>query len=241
MVYGFHAVEELVNDNSKINKIEKIFVDEKKHRQYATILNKARSHKISVQYVPVVKLDKLVNHKNHQGIAAHVLDIEYHSVFDLMTQKKLNLIVFLDRITDVRNFGSIARSAYALGADALLIPSKESASINADAVKTSSGALLKLPVCREANVLQVLKELKNRGFKLYACHEKTSKSIDEVQYDFPLVIILGSENNGILKEYLKICDAEVKIPMKNSFDSLNVSVSAGIILYEIQRQKSKAE
>lgn len=238
-IYGVRPIEELVNDSNKIHQIEKIYVDEKKHRQFNVLLNKARANKISVQYVPAVKLDKLVKNNNHQGLVAHVLDIEYQSVFDLISKKSINLILFLDRITDVRNFGAIARSAYAMGVDALLIPNKDSASINADAVKTSAGTLLKIPVCRETDILNVLKELKNRRFKIYGCHEKTSQSIEEVSYDFPLVIILGSEHNGILKEYLKVCDAEIKIPMKNTFDSLNVSVSAGIVLYEIVRQRKK--
>ncbi|MCX7729283.1 MAG: 23S rRNA (guanosine(2251)-2'-O)-methyltransferase RlmB [Bacteroidia bacterium] len=240
-IYGAHSVEELMNDESKIKKIEKIYVDESKHKQYHSLLNKARLNKISVQYVPAVKLDKLVKNKKHQGIVVHLLDIEYYTISDILnrTTKKIELIVFLDRITDVRNFGSIARSAYALGADALLIPSKDSASINADAIKTSAGALIKIPVCKEPNILDTLQLLKNKGFQIIACHEKTSSTIDEINFTHPSVIILGSEHNGILKEYLKVCDAEAKIPMNRVFDSLNVAVSAGIVLYEVTRQKRK--
>lgn len=237
-VYGIRAIEELLNDDSKIQNIEKIFVDEKKHRALNSILSKARANKVSVQYVPAVKLDKLTKNKNHQGIAAFLIDVKYYSLSKLLEMQDVRLILFLDRITDVRNFGSIARSAYAMGADAILIPAKETASINADAIKTSAGALLKLPVCKETNIVDTLKVLKEKGFQIIACHEKTSKLIYEVNYNKPSVIILGSEHNGILKEYLKICDAEVKIPMSNTFDSLNVSVSAGIILYEILRQKA---
>ncbi|RME19307.1 MAG: 23S rRNA (guanosine(2251)-2'-O)-methyltransferase RlmB [Bacteroidetes bacterium] len=238
-VYGNHAVEELLKDDSKVNKIEKIYVDEKKHRQFGALLNLARSKKIAVQYVPAVKLDKLFKNKNHQGIGASVMPVTYHSLEEVLSKGTVNLILFLDRITDVRNFGSIARSAYAMGADALLVPAKDSASINADAVKTSAGALLKIPVCRESNMLNALNILKEKGFHIVACHEKTARLIQEVDFNHPTVIILGSEHNGILKEYLKVCDAEAKIPMSKNFDSLNVSVSAGILLYEILRQRTK--
>ncbi|GAB4209505.1 MAG: 23S rRNA (guanosine(2251)-2'-O)-methyltransferase RlmB [Bacteroidia bacterium] len=236
-VYGSHAVEELLKDDSKVNRIEKIYVDEKKSRQFAALLNPARSKKIAVQYVPAVKLDKLFKNKNHQGIGAFVIPVAYYSLEEVLSKGTANLILFLDRITDVRNFGSIARSAYAMGADALLVPSKDSASVNADAVKTSAGALLKIPVCRESDMLNALKTLKERGFYIVACHEKTARLIQEVDFKRPTVIILGSEHNGILKEYLKICDVEAKIPMSKNFDSLNVSVSAGIVLYEVLRQR----
>ncbi|GIV27768.1 MAG: 23S rRNA (guanosine(2251)-2'-O)-methyltransferase RlmB [Bacteroidia bacterium] len=237
IVYGIHAIEELLKDSTQIKKIEKIFVDEKKQRSLSSLLNKAREHKISVQYVPEAKIEKLAKGKNHQGIVAHLLDIHYHSLLELVKNNNIRLIVFLDRITDVRNFGAIARSAYAMGVDAILIPSKDTASINADAIKTSAGALLKIPVCKEQNITEALMNLKKQGFQIVACHEKTSKRIYEVDFTKPTVIILGSEHNGILKEYLKICDSEAKIPMNNAFDSLNVSVSAGIVLYEVVRQK----
>jgi 23S rRNA (guanosine2251-2'-O)-methyltransferase len=237
LIYGIRAIEEILNDPSKVKNIEKIFVDEKKHRSLSNLLNKAREHKISVQYVPEAKIEKLAKGKNHQGIVAHIIEVTYWKLSDLLHSKKIQLILFLDRITDVRNFGSIARSAYAMGVDALLIPSKYSASINSDAIKTSAGALLKIPVCKEENVLEALQLLKKSGFQIIACHEKTSKLIYEQDFTQPTVIILGSEHNGILKNYLSICDSEVKIPMAKPFDSLNVSVSAGIVLYEVQRQK----
>lgn len=239
IIYGARAVEEILKDNNRIHNVEKILVDEKKHRNYQQLLNTARAHKIAVQYVPEVKLNKLSKGKNHQGILAHIIDVQYHSIYELLenTTHALNTILFLDRITDVRNFGAIARSAYAMGIDAIIVPPKETASINADAIKTSAGALLKIPVCRENNISETLQFLKERGFQIIACHEKTSQLIFDVDLKLPSVIILGSEHNGILKEYLRLSDIEAKIPMVKDFDSLNVSVAAGIIFYEIQRQK----
>lgn len=241
LIYGIRAVEEILSDPSKIQNIEKILVDEKKHRALQSILNKARQYKIAVQYVPEIKLNKLSKNQNHQGIVAQIVTIQYHQLSDLLNQtsQTYRLFLVLDRITDVRNFGAIARSAFAMGANALIVPSKDSASINADAIKTSAGALLKLPVCREANLQHSLQMLKTSGFQLIACHEKTSRLIYEVDFTKPTAIILGSEHNGIRKEYLQLCDAEAKIPMLQPFDSLNVSVSAGILLYEIVRQKQQ--
>ncbi len=237
LVYGIRSVEELLKDTANIHRIEKILVDEKKHRTLSSLLNKAREHRISVQYVPSEKIEKLAKGKNHQGILAHLIHIHYTSTTDLLNRSDNRLLLFLDRITDVRNFGAIARSAYAMGVDALIIPSKDTASINADAIKTSAGALLKIPVCKEQNITQLLTELKAKGFQIIACHEKTSKRIYEIHYKHPTVLILGSEHNGIRKEYLKLCDHEVKIPMSTALDSLNVSVATGIILYEIVRQQ----
>lgn len=241
IVYGIRAVEELLKDPSKIQSIEKILVDEKKYRSLNHLLNIARQQKISVQYVPEIKIEKLAHGKNHQGILAYVIQIQYYSIHSLIEQKgldKINLILFLDRITDVRNFGAIARSAYAMGVQAILIPHKDSASINSDAIKTSAGALLKIPVCKEQNIVELLKYLSHKGFQIIACHEKTSRLIYEVDFAKPTVIILGSEYNGILSEYLKLCHFEAKIPMLQVFDSLNVSVSAGIVLYEVFRQRT---
>lgn len=238
-IFGVRAIEELLNHKSALNKVNKIYVDEKKHKNFSSLLNKARAYKLAVQYVPTNKLDKLARNKNHQGIIAHLLEISYSSLSEILnnTADSSPLILFLDRITDVRNFGSIARSAYAMGVSAILIPPKNTATISADAIKTSSGALLKIPVCREVNIQEALKTLKNRGFQIIACHEKTNRLIEEINFTLPTVVILGSEHNGILKEYLKLCDAEAKIPMSNNFDSLNVAVSAGIVLYEAVRQR----
>lgn len=242
LLYGIQAIEEILNDPSKIQNIEKIFADEKKQHALRSVLNKARQHKIVVQYVPKIKLNKLSRNQNHQGIVAQIVTIQYHSLAHLLhqTNQKYRLFLVLDRITDVRNFGAIARSAFAMGADALIIPAKNSAPINADAIKTSAGALLKIPVCKETNLQQSLQLLKNKEFQLIACHEKTSRLIYEVDFTKPTAIILGSEHNGIRKEYLQLCHAEAKIPMPQPFDSLNVSVSAGIVLYEIVRQKQQS-
>lgn len=238
IVYGHHAIQEILNDKEKINHVQKIMVDEKKHKQYHALLNQARKHKISVQYVPEIKIEKIARGKNHQGIVAEIIEIKLFQLNDLINQStSFNLILLLDRITDVRNFGAIARSAYTMGVNAIIIPQKNSADINADAIKTSAGALLKIPICKEPSTVHALELLKDYGFQIIACHEKTSQTIQEINFTKPTVIILGSEYNGISKEHLKLANAEAKIPMIQNFNSLNVSVSAGIILYEIQRQR----
>lgn len=242
IVYGIKSVEELLRDPEKVKSIEKILVDKRKQKSFNALFNLIREKKVSVHYVPDITIEKLARGKNHQGILAYVIPISYYSIYTLIEQEglsKINLILFLDRITDVRNFGAIARSAYAMGVNAILIPHKDTASINADAVKTSAGALLKIPICKEHDIVEVLKYLSNKGFQIIACHEKTSRLIHEVDFTRPSVIILGSEHNGILSQYLTLCHAEAKIPMLQKFDSLNVSVSAGIVLYEVIKQRMR--
>ncbi len=243
-VIGIHAVEELLRYEHQQKNIDRILVaQEKKHPAIGKIIAVAKQKKIAVQFVPEVKIEKLAKGKTHQGVLAIVTEIDFFT-YNQFTEhlkregKTASLIVLLDRITDVRNFGAIARSAYVMGADALLVPDKGSAQINTDAIKTSSGALLKIPVCREQFLTEIIQRIKKDGFQIIACHEKTAAVIEEVDFKKPTLLVLGSEHNGISKEYLRLCDKEVKIPMVNPFDSLNVSVSAGIALYEIVRQRT---
>ena len=152
---------------------------------------------------------------------------------------KSPLVLILDRITDVRNFGAIARTAECAGVDAIVIPSRGAAQINADAVKTSAGALNSIPVCREKNIKNSIRYLKECGLKIVACTEKSEKNYYEAELVDPVAIILGSEENGISEEYLKLSDLKVKIPIEGMIESLNVSVAAGIILFEALKTKKK--
>ena len=147
------------------------------------------------------------------------------------------LILVLDRITDVRNFGAIARSAECAGVDTILIPEQNAAAINADAIKTSAGALHKITVCRTWNLKLALQFLKDSGIQLIACTEKTQDNMYKADYTPPTAIIIGSEEDGVSPEFLKMCDARVKIPMSGKIASLNVSVATGVILYEAIRQR----
>ncbi|MGI8893496.1 MAG: 23S rRNA (guanosine(2251)-2'-O)-methyltransferase RlmB, partial [Bacteroidia bacterium] len=193
-----------------------------------------------VQYVPVEKLNRLTR-KNHQGVAGFVSLIPYRHISDVIQdvfeKGEVPLILILDRITDVRNFGAIARSAECAGAHAVVITEKGSASVNADAVKTSAGALNNIPVCKERNLKEVIDYLKNSGLKIVSCSEKGDKLFYESSMKDPVAIIMGSEEDGVSDEYLKRSDEVVKIPMMGAIGSLNVSVASGIILFETIRQR----
>lgn len=201
-----------------------------------------RREKIPHQMVPVEKLNR-VTRKNHQGVIAFISLISYQPLDQLLPmiydQGEMPLLVLLDRVTDVRNLGAIARSAECFGAHAIVIPDKGSAPVNADAIKTSAGALSRLPVCREGNILETIAFLKASGIKVIAATEKSTESIDQADMKGPLAIIMGSEDKGISFPVLKMADQSVSIPMKGSIASLNVSVAAGILLFEAHRQRTE--
>lgn len=147
------------------------------------------------------------------------------------------MLLILDRITDVRNFGAIARAAECAGTDAIIIPSKGAAQINSDAVKTSAGALHRIKICRENNLKEVIEYLKQSGITIIACTEKADDVIYITDFSAPVAIIMGSEEDGISGEYLKRSDKKIKIPMTGKISSLNVSVATGIVLFEVMRQR----
>ena len=204
------------------------------------LLKTAKEYKIVVTKVPIEKLDRLTR-KNHQGAVGFISPIEFanidHIIDQCYAEGKDPLILMLDKITDVRNFGAIVRTAEASGVNAILVPSRGAAQISGDAMKTSAGALSLVPICRSNNTLAVLKSIKNMGLQLIACTEKSTETIYDISYSQPTVIIIGSEDTGIDQEILIIVDYRAKIPMLGKIDSLNVSTSAGIILYEAIRQK----
>jgi 23S rRNA (guanosine2251-2'-O)-methyltransferase len=204
------------------------------------LLTLAKEKNVPVQRVPPEKLTKITT-KNHQGVIAYVSVVHFADIEDVLASVyesgEVPLIVVLDRITDVRNFGAIVRSAVCMGAHAVLIPAKGSAQIGSDAVKTSAGALHFLPVCRAKILHETLKTLKDAGLKIIACTEKAEKAIFQTDYTAPLALVVGSEENGIASEILKISDEKVLIPMVGRIESLNVSVAAGILLYEVERQR----
>jgi len=195
---------------------------------------------ISYQMVPVEKLNRLTN-KVHQGAVAFLSQITYQKLDLLVPQifeeGKVPLFMILDRITDVRNFGAIARSCECLGAHGIIIPIKGGAMIQEDAIKTSAGALLSMPVCRETQLRDAVHYLQNSGIQVIACTEKASDNLETVSMNGPTAILLGSEEDGISDHLIRMADHLVKIPMFGSIESLNVSVSAGIVLSEVQRQR----
>ncbi len=241
MIFGIRPVQEALLAGQAL---ERVFVQrELKSPLGADVLEAAKRMHVPVQEVPIEKLNALTR-KNHQGVVALLAVIDYAPLDEVITKAfeegRTPLVVVLDRVTDVRNFGSIARSAEVLGADALLIPTRGGAQINGDAVKTSAGALSRLPVCREPNLKDALRYLSEAGLRIVACTEKAAATLghaDAPDLSGPIAIILGSEEDGISPEYLRMADAEVKIPVLGQIGSLNVGVAAGVALYEVQRQR----
>lgn len=241
LIFGIHAVLEAIKADKEINKI--MIQAGLKGELYPKLMAELKNAGIEPQFVPVQKLNA-VTQKNHQGVIAFISPVSYHkleNVIPMVFDKgETPLCLILDRITDVRNFGAICRSAECMGAHTVIVPSRGGAAINADAVKTSAGALMSLPVCREHNLKNAIEYLKDSGLQIVGCSEKATKTIEEVDLTLPTCIIMGSEEDGISPEYLKRCDEFVKIPMTGTIESLNVSVSAGILLYEVLRQRQKA-
>lgn len=237
-IFGIRAVMEAVESGKEI---ESLYIQKGAGGSLYRDLKKiAREYDLPMQAVPPEKL-RYLGDKNHQGVVAFISPIVFHSLEQLIPsiyeRGEAPLILILDRITDVRNFGAISRSAECLGAHGLLIPRKGAAQINADAVKTSAGALLTIPVCRERNLKNSITFLRQSGLQVVACTEKAEKYPAEVDLSMPTALILGSEEDGISGEYLKLTDEAVRIPMSGTIASLNVSVAAGVILYETVRQR----
>ena len=204
------------------------------------LLSLLKSKGIQYSKVPVEKLNSITR-KNHQGIIGFVSPISYgsldHVISSAYAAGDSPLILVLDRITDVRNFGAICRSAECAGVHAIVVPSRGSAQINSDAMKTSAGALNYIPVCRENNLETTIRFLQDNGLTVVACTEKTTTPIYDLDLNMPLAIILGSEEDGILPQLIKKADVIGRIPMRGKISSLNVSVAAGILIYEAVRQR----
>ena len=238
LIFGTRAVIEAIEAGKEI---EKIFVQKGLSNELYSQLRKAlRDQTVPIQFVPPEKL-KRITESNHQGVVAYLTQINYYQLEDLVAnvfeKGRVPLVMILDRITDVRNFGAIARSAECAGVDFLVIPSRGAAQINGDAIKTSAGALHRLKVCREDNLKHSIEFLKESGLQIVACHEKTEQLIYAADFSKPTAIIMGSEENGISNEYLKRSDVQVKIPMPGKIASLNVSVASGIVLFEAVKQR----
>ena len=238
LIFGTRAVIEAVNAGKEIDKI---IIQKGLSNQLYTELRKAiKDLDIPIQIVPIEKINR-ISSKNHQGVLAFIAQVTYYDVEEVLTRVfekgKTPLILILDRVTDVRNFGAIARSADCAGVDCIVIPSRGAAQINPDAVKTSAGALNRMKVCRVDNLKNVIEYLKESGLQIIACHEKTDSYHYNADLTKPTAIIMGSEENGISNEYLKRSDMQVKIPMVGNIASLNVSVASGIILFEAVKQR----
>lgn len=239
-IYGLRPVIEAIRAGKQIDRL--LIRQGLQGALYHELMTEVRNHKITFQIVPLERIE-LVTRKNHQGVLAWLSLIEFQSVENLLPmifeKGEDPLIVALDGVSDVRNFGAIVRSAECLGAHAVVIPAKGSARITADAVKTSAGALHTLPVCREASIVRAVQFLKESGLKVITAAEKSGDIVTEADLRGPAVVIMGSEDKGISRELTALTDHQVRIPMKGGISSLNVSVAAGIFLYEIARQRSE--
>lgn len=238
LIFGTRAVIEAINAGKEIEKI--LLQKGLSNELYNQLRQALRGQTIPLQFVPPEKLKRITD-KNHQGVIAYLTEITYYETEELLNRVfekgKIPLVLILDRITDVRNFGAIARSAECAGVDFIIIPSRGAAQINGDAIKTSAGALHRIPVCREDNLKNTIEYLKESGLQVVACHEKTDKYIYDADFTQPSAVIMGSEENGISNEYIKRSDAQVKIPMPGHTASLNVSVATGIVLFEAVKQR----
>ncbi|MCE3259011.1 MAG: rRNA methylase, putative, group 3 [Bacteroidetes bacterium] len=238
LIFGMRAVIEAINAGKEIEKI--LLQKGLSNELYNQLRQALRGQTIPIQFVPPEKLKRITD-KNHQGVVAYLTEITYYDTEELLSRVfekgRIPLVLILDRITDVRNFGAVARSAECAGVDFIIIPARGAAQINGDAIKTSAGALHRLPVCREENLKNTIDYLKESGLQIVACHEKTEKLIYDADLKKPTAIIMGSEENGISGEYLKKSDVQVKIPMPGKIASLNVSVATGIILFEAVKQR----
>lgn len=238
MIYGIRPVLEAIDAGKEI---ERIFIHRGVNSPLMHELKQVlHERKIYYQEVPVEKLNRLTR-KNHQDVICFVSPITYQKLSDIIPAVfetgQTPLILLLDRITDVRNFGAIARTAECAGVHAIVIPAKGAAQINGDAVKTSAGALNNIPVCREKRLEDTIHYLKESGLRIVGITEKAKGYPYQCNFDTPVALIMGSEEDGISTSLLALCDEQVRIPMAGKTLSLNVSVASGIVLFEAIRQR----
>lgn len=239
-IFGLRPVIEAIKAGKQIDRL--LVRQGLQGALYHELMTEVRNHNIVYQIVPLERIE-LVTRKNHQGVLAWLSLIEYQHIANLLPmlweKGEDPLIIALDGVSDVRNFGAIVRTAECLGAHAIVVPEKGSARITPDAVKTSAGALHTFPVCREKSIVRTIEFLKESGLKVFCAAENSVKSSKESDLKGPAVLVMGSEDKGISRELISLADKIVSIPMKGTIESLNVSVAAGILIYEICRQRSE--
>ena len=237
-IFGIRAVIEAIGSGKEIDKI--LIKQGLSGDLFKELFEKIREYQIPFQYVPIEKINR-VSRKNHQGVLAFVSPVTFYDLENFLPSifeaGRSPLILVLDQVTDVRNFGAIVRTAECAGVDAILIPEKGAARINADAVKTSAGALHLMPVCRTRDLKRSLVFLKESGLKILAATEKAVLNYTQTDLRGPVAIIMGSEEYGIDQQILQLADTPVKIPIFGKIESLNVSVAAGLLIYEAVRQR----
>lgn len=234
MVFGIRAVQEAISAGKEI---EKVMI--KKGLQgtlFQSFLDLVRDNQIPFQFVPIEKLNRITR-QNHQGVIAMIAPVAYQDIEKIVPMLydggKDPFVLVLDHITDVRNFGAIARTAECAGVDAIVIPETGAAAITSDAIKTSAGALHKIPVCRVRSLISTVEFLQNSGLKIVAATEKGAVDYNQANYRGPIALVMGAEDRGVNPKILAAAEIKSKIPVLGEIESLNVSVAAGILLYEI--------
>jgi len=238
LVIGRQAVIDAMRTGKQLDRI---YLDTKAQGKDIDEIKKlANQYAVPVNYVPVVKLNSF-NITDHEGCVAMIAKVQYHDLQEMISfvveKGETPLFLILDGITDIRNIGGIARTAYCCGVHAIIIPDKGVGALNEDAILTSAGALEKIAVCRVNSLMKAVDELHLNGIKVFASEMAADKNIFDCNLKEPCAIVMGSEEKGIYPALLKICDEKIKIPMSGDFESLNVSVATGIILYETMRQR----
>lgn len=239
-IYGIRPVIEAIEAGKDIDKVlvKKDLSGDLINELYELV----KRYRILIQRVPLEKINRITR-KNHQGVLAVLSSVTYSNISNVMPgiyeNGRMPFLVALDGITDVRNFGAIARTCECAGVDAVVIPERHSVSVSGDAMKTSAGALNYLQVCRERSMQGALEYLKKNGCKIVGASGKTKKTYTDVDYSVPTVIVMGSEDTGMTPEVEAVCDELVTIPEYGQINSLNVSVAAGIMMYEVVRQRNK--
>lgn len=237
-IFGIRAVIEAVNAGETIDKV---FLQKGlKGDLFSELEALLRQHSINVSYVPVEKLNRLTK-GNHQGVVAQISPIEFHDLENLVASViesgKTPLFLLLDQLSDVRNFGAIIRTAECTGVDGIIIQKKGGAPVNGDTIKTSAGAVFKVPICKVDHIKDAVFFMQASGIKVIAATEKTEDTLFDTSFTEPCAIIMGSEDRGINPSILKVVDAKAKLPLLGEIESLNVSVACGAFLYEAVRQR----
>lgn len=237
-IYGIRAVIEAVNAGKTIDRV---FLQKGlQGTLYKELLATLQGAQIATQYVPIEKLNRM-SKKNHQGVIATLSPVEYQDFEELVIgvteSGKVPLFLVLDHLQDVRNFGAIVRTAECTGVSGIIIPKRGSVSVTADAVKTSAGAVFRVPICKVDNLIDAVYYLQGSGIRVVAATEKTNNLLYSEDFTSPLAIVMGAEDVGISGGVLKVVDSRVKLPMAGEIGSLNVSVACAVFLYEAVRQR----
>lgn len=242
-IFGLRAIIEAIDASRDIDKVllrKDLGLGPNASALARELLDKIKENGVLVQRVPVEKLNRITL-KNHQGAVAMLSAVAYYRLDQvvpaLFEEGNTPFLLLLDGITDTRNFGAIARTAECAGVDAIVIPEHHSATVDADAVKTSAGALLHIPVCREPGIASAVRYLKESGITVVGATEKGAVPYTQADYTAPVAIVMGAEDTGISPDVLRQCDTLAAIPILGSISSLNVSVAAGVLLYEAVRQR----